>query len=200
MIIIDDFVEDEKLIADILADEDFWRKGFRWWDGKEVKDNRHRLIEYIWKHNLSKVGDFNRYRNLEYEGFEHWTGVYKAGAEEGKDWGVKEILGERYSLHPHVDKDEDLWYATDKKVNSCPLVGTVYYMSDTEEGGYLKVWDTESGEIDFDRPYELIKPKFNRLVIFDAGKLHAVTEVTKGERRAVAINIWDRRPTTELEE
>ena len=37
----------------------------------------------------------------------------------------------------------------------------------------------------------LKRTKFNRLVIFDAGQLHAVTPVTKGTRKAIAINLWD---------
>ena len=34
----------------------------------------------------------------------------------------------------------------------------------------------------------------NRLVIFDAGQLHAVTEITKGKRYAIAINLWEKQP------
>ena len=43
---------------------------------------------------------------------------------------------------------------------------------------------------------EIIKPKFNRLIIFDASKLHAVAKVTKGRRRAIAINLWLNKPLT----
>ena len=66
------------------------------------------------------------------------------------------------------------------------------------EGGYLKVYDTH--ENDRDAPYELIAPVPNRLVIFDATQLHAVTEVTEGNRYAIAINLWDRRPSTDMVE
>jgi predicted 2-oxoglutarate/Fe(II)-dependent dioxygenase YbiX len=45
-----------------------------------------------------------------------------------------------------------------------------------------------------DREPEVIKAKFNRLIVFDASKLHAVTKVTKGRRRAIAINLWDQKP------
>jgi len=41
---------------------------------------------------------------------------------------------------------------------------------------------------------EIIKAKFNRLIIFDASKLHGVSKVTKGRRRAIAINLWDKKP------
>ena len=38
---------------------------------------------------------------------------------------------------------------------------------------------------------ERIEAKYNRLVIFDAGNhLHRVTEVTRGVRYAIAINLW----------
>jgi len=57
------------------------------------------------------------------------------------------------------------------------------------EGGHLKIYDTK--EMDLTAPYELIAPVPNRLVIFDAGNhLHRVTEVTRGVRYAIAINIW----------
>jgi hypothetical protein len=45
---------------------------------------------------------------------------------------------------------------------------------------------------------QIIKPKFNRLVIFDASALHAVSRIRKGRRRAVAINLWD-KPITGFE-
>ena len=44
--------------------------------------------------------------------------------------------------------------------------------------------------------YELIAPKFNRLVIFDAGQLHGVQMVKKGTRKAIAINLWANKPKT----
>jgi len=58
----------------------------------------------------------------------------------------------------------------------------------------LQLWNTY--EVNVNGPYELIKPKFNRLIIFDAGKLHAVQEVTKGTRKAIAINLWEVAPVS----
>ena len=55
----------------------------------------------------------------------------------------------------------------------------------------FSTWEEEETKIK--EPYELIKPKFNRLIVFDASKLHAVEEVTKGIRYAVAINLWKER-------
>ena len=57
----------------------------------------------------------------------------------------------------------------------------------------LQLWDTH--EVNINCPYELIKPKFNRLIIFELlGKLHAVQEVTRGTRKAIAINLWEIAP------
>ena len=86
---------------------------------------------------------------------------------------------------------------TGKIVN--PILGTIFYpdpCNDEIEGGYLKVWKTH--DTDFNAPYELIEPKYNRLVIFDASQLHAVTPVTKGTRKAIAINLWD-SPLSDVE-
>jgi predicted 2-oxoglutarate/Fe(II)-dependent dioxygenase YbiX len=43
-----------------------------------------------------------------------------------------------------------------------------------------------------DNPPEVVYAKPNRLVIFDAGKyVHSVRPVTKGTRKAIAINLWE---------
>ncbi len=99
-----------------------------------------------------------------------------------------------FSLISHFDKDEKLWNETGQVVT--PKLGTIFYpdpCNDEIEGGYLKIWKTH--DLNFDAGYELIEPKFNRLVIFDAGQLHAVTPVTKGIRKAIAINLWDEAPS-----
>ena len=70
-----------------------------------------------------------------------------------------------------------------------PLIGTVYYPMSTEfEGGYLEI-ERANGEV------ERIEPKFNRLVVFDAGGAkHRVTQVSNGVRYAIAINLWKQVP------
>ena len=96
-------------------------------------------------------------------------------------------------MNHHFDKDEAHWHQTGEIKG--PKLGTVYYppMGEPQcEGGYLKIYDTH--EMDLTAPYELIAPVPNRLVIFDACKLHAVTEITKGKRYAIAINLWDEKP------
>jgi hypothetical protein len=201
MIIIDNFVEDKELLADIVADEDFWKHGYRWWGGwwqTAPSDLRHRLIEYIWRYNCP-----NTLRGIETAGFEHWVGIHTPDNEP-----VTGIDGNLYSLRPHCDKDESYWENHPNGKNKgdhpdsfiSPKIGTVYYIKAPEEGGYLKLWNTKVYNINKDTPYELIKPKDNRLVIFDASLIHAVTQVTKGTRKAIAINLWDKKPTTEMEE
>jgi len=120
MIIIDDFVQDKRLLTKIALDNRFLTEGYHWWGG----------------------------------------------------W----------------------WNETGEVIR--PKIGTVFYFNpevDNSEGGYLQLWDTYNSDAT-NLPYELIRPKFNRLVIFDAGKLHAVQEVTKGIRHAVAINLWSQAP------
>ena len=54
------------------------------------------------------------------------------------------------------------------------------------DGGYLEIHSRGR-----DNTPERIEAKYNRLVIFDAGNhLHRVTEVTRGVRYAIAINLW----------
>ena len=57
------------------------------------------------------------------------------------------------------------------------------------------IWYIKSRKKPEEEP-EIIKPKFNRLLIFDAGCLHGVSQIKSGRRRAVAINLWDQKPTT----
>ena len=46
-----------------------------------------------------------------------------------------------------------------------------------------------------DKEPELIYAKPNRLIIFEAGKhVHSVRPVTKGIRKAIAINLWLTEP------
>ncbi len=184
MIIIDGFVQDEALLRRIQISTDFWKKDYYWWNGwwnTPASTLRHQLIEYIWRYNcpLSKP--------VSLDGFEHWVGIQEANDT------VKNDIGE-WSLITHFDKDEKLWEETGQIVT--PKLGTIFYpdpCNDHIEGGYLKIWKTH--DLNFDASYELIEPKFNRLIIFDAGQLHAVTPVTKGIRKAIAINLWDEAPS-----
>ena len=95
----------------------------------------------------------------------------------------------------HLDKDENLWKETGEI--SSPIVGTVFYPIQMEiEGGYLEIFSKGT-----DQEPERIEAKYNRLIIFDAGGVeHRVTNVTKGLRSAIAINLWDTKPTGELKQ
>jgi hypothetical protein len=190
MIIIDDFVKDVALLERMRdTSGDFWKKGYHWWDGwwnsNEPMTLRHELIEYIWRDGCPP-----QLYGTQMDGFEHWVGILDKYTTIGNEPG--------YALNHHFDKDEGLHKETGEIIT--PVMGTVYYPPVNEEkceGGYLKIYNTH--EMDLTVPYELIAPKQNRLVIFDAGQLHAVTEITKGKRYAIAINLWQPKPTTEME-
>jgi hypothetical protein len=186
MIIIDDFVQDKELLTAIREDlnketPEFWGNygDYSWYEGwweREPQNLRERLIKYIYGDNCPLNYDLN------IAGFEHWTGVQSASDKTKED-----------HLKQHFDKDEDLWHFTGEVRR--PVLGTVYYPIEHDiDGGHLKYFDTY--EVDFEVPSESIAPKPNRLVIFDAGKLHLVEQVTRGTRYAVAINLWDYKPVT----
>lgn len=182
MIIVDNFITDMDLLARINNSEEFWELGYSWYDkDAPIGALRHELIHAIW----------DRFDKPEFVGYEHWVGKYSAGDRKE----VKDYDGNFYHLKRHFDKDEDLWHDTGEVVS--PAVGTIFYPckeNDEIEGGKLIVWNTKSEEIIDD--YELIAPKFNRLVIFDASQLHGVQMVKKGTRKAIAINLWAKVPRT----
>lgn len=193
MIIYDDFITDLDLLDRISEDESFWEPGYRWWDGwwnAETEDLRHELITEIW-------GQSSPHRGISCSGFEHWVGDYKGEDEPHY------IFNEPWSLKPHFDKDEDHWHETKEVIG--PKIGTVFYPCrevDEMEGGLLHYWGDYGADMMTEdhmliyppNPPEIIKAKFNRLIIFDASKLHAVSKVTYGRRRAIAINLWDKKP------
>jgi len=187
MIIIDGFVRDTDLLRQIQQSEEFWKLGYHWYEGwwsKVATTLRQHLITYIWRDRCPMQD------SISLSGFEHWVGVYNANETVSNDGGD-------FSLISHFDKDEKLWDTTGEVVT--PKMGTIFYpdpCNDEMEGGYLKVWKTHN--TDFNAPYELIEAKYNRLIIFDASQLHAVTPVTKGTRKAIAINLWD-SPLTDVD-
>ena len=174
MIIIDDFVKDPMLLHDIQDDPVFFgRNGqYMWWNGwwnTEATSPKQRLIEYIWNYNCP-VGE-----SFIISGFEYWTNQFEAGSDSVK-------------LDLHFDKDEELWDT--KKELHTPLMGTVFYPIPMDiDGGYLEIQSKEGDLI------ERIQAKYNRLIIFPAGEYpHRVTEVTRGKRSAIAINLWEDEP------
>ena len=101
MIIIDDFIKDEKLLSKIQKDEDFWKEGYRWWKGwwnsNSPMDTRHELIETIWRTNCPP-----QLQGTSLEGFEHWTGILS------KDKVITNgaAINQGYPLNHHYDKYE----------------------------------------------------------------------------------------------
>lgn len=179
MIVIDDFIKDEPLLKAINDDKKFFGPNgdFMWWGGwwnSHANTIKKQLIEHIWRHNSQMA-----INNL--VGFEYWTGVYGDGHPNT-------------GLGNHFDKDEEHWLATGGQNGGeviTPVIGTVFYPKQHSfDGGHLEVFT--DGE---DKDPERIAAKYNRLVIFDAGKhLHRVTQVSNGVRYAIAVNLWQSEP------
>ena len=193
MIVIDNFIKDLDFLKRIEESEDFWKEGYKWYDGwweKETSNLREELIERVW-------GDQSPHPAINTSGFEHWVGDYD-------NTSTKTVLNREWALKLHFDKDEELWVNEKRFVT--PLIGTIFYPCreiDEMEGGMLYHWEKfppQRANADTtifwpEEEPEIIKPKFNRLIIFDAGCLHGVSKIVSGRRRAVAINLWDKKPT-----
>ena len=100
-------------------------------------------------------------------GFEYWVNTMESGQD-------KKI---------HFDKDEA------SKTLISPLIGCIYYPREEEfGGGFLEIYE--------EKEPTRIKAKFNRLIIFDVGRIpHAVSTVTGGTRTSMAINLWNKKPS-----
>jgi len=191
MVIIDNFIKDKVLLNSICNDISIWNSSYNWIYKSSIinfSSPINNLIKKIWVEGIgSSLVDLNSV-----EGFEWWSGVYKAGdRKETKDLQDNNF----YHLFKHFDKDEKIWELENIVVN--PMIGTVFYPDQSNIdviGGELIVWQTD--EPDISVPYERILPKYNRLVIFDPSNLHAVKMVTQGTRRAIAINLWNKKPRT----
>lgn len=185
MVIIDNFIKDVSILNMVQEElnngTDFWgRYGeYEWYEGwwnREPETLREQIINYIWNINCPIS------ENIQIEGFEHWTGIQSATNKNHDN-----------HLKHHFDKDEDLWLETGELVS--PVIGTVYYPINHDiDGGELVIYDTH--DIDFTAPCDVIRPVYNRLVVFDASKLHMVNEITRGTRYAMAINLWKEKPLT----
>ena len=178
MIVIDNFIKDELFLQELRDDSTFFDvKGYHWWDGwwnSPADTMKKRLIEYIWRYNCPSDHIYQLY------GFEYWIGVYSS--EDNED-------GNNDNLNMHFDKDE-FWHKETGELRT-PIMGTVYYPWNHDiDGGYLEVFSKEGQEP------ERIEAKPNRLIIFPAGEYpHRVTQVTRGTRYAIAINLWDVLPS-----
>ena len=96
---------------------------------------------------------------------------------------VPEIISQDIKKKIHFDKDEA------SKTLISPIIGCIYYPKKEEfNGGFLEIYE--------EKEPTRIKAKFNRLIIFDVGKIpHAVSTVTGGTRTSMAINLWNKKPS-----
>ncbi len=207
MKIIDNFVKDRRLLNDMqdLSNKEFWHEGYSWWHNSSPTITlRHRLIDYMWLQ-----GKFELPEPL--IGFEHWTGIYdaeeKISYQDHVDHSHFEHIqadkkgSKKFALIHHYDKDEGLYNDTGEIVS--PSIGCIYYpiLKQKCKGGKLRIYDAEPGEQAYDAPFETVDPVPNRLIIFNPGILHAVEQVTKGSRFAIAINLWSKAlSTTQMNE
>lgn len=175
--VFDDFIQDEQLLQDVANDNSIWERtgDYKYWKGwwkKPAENTAQRLAEYIWGSN------FPLNMSIQADGFEYWSGIQSA-----------EIEGRRNYLELHYD--DDVSYRKETGNRMFPLIGCVYYPVGMEfEGGDLAIYT--NGE---ENEPEIIKTIPNRLVIFEPGKVvHGVQEVTKGTRKAIAINVWGEEP------
>ena len=171
--IFNNFITDDDLLSDIEKNKEDYLLNYdqnRWHiKGNPSVDIFTKIINYTWKDCCPITIDFDS------EGFEYWTNVLNSDVKE--------------RLPPHLDKDEEWSNKTNKIVS--PKIGCVYYPAGQEfEGGELQIY------LDgLNNPPKIIKPELNSLIIFDAGKYyHEVKPVTKGSRRILAMNLWEKKP------
>lgn len=175
------FLDDNDPMKRLLQNRTIWgADGFanRWWE----KPSAETIGDDVWRALAWKI--YQNHPLLEKAvGMEYWVNVLTA--DTPLEW--------------HVDKDTDAWMHDDRLM--LPLWGAVYYgYPHSFRGGYLEVmvggvyeeWPSHvGGEL------ERIRADYNRLVLFNASKWHRVTPITdNGERLALAVNLWDQRPTT----
>ena len=178
--VFDNFIQDEKLLAEIELNKPTLFKDpgvFKWYDGwwnSPATNTAKKIIEYAWGDHCPISSSFS------IDGFEYWTGIQTA-KELNSGWND--------FLEPHFDKDE-AWHKKTGEIVT-PIIGSVYYPAGQDfEGGELHVYSDGA-----DMPPEIIKAKPNRFIIFQAGQhVHTDKTVTKGTRQALAINLWEKAP------
>ena len=172
MILIDNFLQDKKILNEIQKDETWINlPTYNWWDGWwkcKPRNIMETLIEMIWKS-----------LNIENKiaGFEYWSNSQT----------------ENQSLNWHLDKDEKLSLLKNKIIS--PSIGHIFYSKiENLDGGFLEI--SSNRKIDDQSNFERIKPVENRLVIFNPSIPHRVTKIHKGKRRAFLANAWSNKPLT----
>ena len=157
MIVVDDYFQDQELLTSFAASDEFQAGASRWWAGWQsspARTLRQQLIAEI----FGPRCPFQKMDQLveQAAGFEHWVGQFSGDSEQN------------YQLNAH--RDESYFKQTGQ--DKYPLIGAIYYPVQHEiTGGYLQIYNADNE----DGPFELIQPRFNRLVIFDVSILHCIT-------------------------
>lgn len=213
MIVIDNFIKDEKYLEKLASQKDKffedlydsknyahdvnWWKG--WWVDKPKNINQE-LIKYIVS-NLYLKGLINF---LNIKGFEYWTHVHST--EKLINVGGRDVDVRRH-LAWHTNKDELLHYENEKF--SHPIFSIIFWpFEQNVDGGYLEMSPIRQEDENInitgyphcfkcnkeELPFEVerIKPKYNRLVIQDPSYWHRVTHVENGSRWTFVIDVWDK--------
>lgn len=176
MIIFDNFITQKKHFESI-SKSPFWEDQSYYWHSM---DNLDKGIGSWVVQKILQTSARNFFPFEKACGFEYWPGVI-SHEDELLDVGID---GENYHLNIHVDKDEILYEETGEF--SFPLFGAIlYFLEEDIEGGLLRYWVNE-------HTYQDIECKNNRLIVFDPSCPHGVTQVTKGVRKALSINFWEK--------
>lgn len=169
----DNFLEPESELLKDLTDPSIWEEldevNFpalsQFWDGTGELDN-------VWKRLINKI--WGELDPSTFGCFEYWANI--TSPDMPLDW--------------HQDKNEMEYILNGKTI--CADTSTVFYgYPHKVEGGYLEI--NEVGKND-NVETERIKPKYNRIVVFDPSRWHRVMPVKSGLRYGFQVNIWNTAP------
>jgi len=166
MVVVDNYIENQRLLTKVNNDPFFNIPDHHWW-GEFWVNSFSSLRQEVISHLLLQN---KRFVDTDVSGFKHWVSQ----------------CTEETSQNFTYDKDEECFNETGEY--SYPEVGAIYFhdpVTDNNES-FLKIWD---GEID-SSSYELVKPKYNRLVIFDISKFHSIQSPIKESYNYLNISFY----------
>lgn len=187
--IVDNFIRDPELLQ-AINDFEYWHQNSQpsvWYE--RYTDPRNPLEEYV---NRVYHEMFPTIISPKITGFEYWG------------WNVD--AGDR-GIPIHVDNDEYKQWV--EGISITPHYITVFYpeVTDDVEGGELLLYNdhgymdtdfwtdptplTERDKTPLGKP-TIIQPKKNRLIIAPGCYFHEVTPLTRGFRRSLNCNPWER--------
>ena len=175
MVIFDKFIKDEKMIAS-LKNKNTWNDfpSYNWWDGwwkVEPRNVMEELMQLIW-------GQFKLENKI--AGFEYWSNYQTS---------------ENWKLNWHQDCDEKLRVKSNKILS--PTLGQIYYIENFKvRGGYLEISNLPPHIEPNYSEIERIRPRENRLIIFNPSFKHCVSKILSGNRHAFLSNVWFKKPST----